>query len=158
MAERKTIVDFIPCDWNMFAAITSNYNRQVIGVFKRCIGRIYDQTNKRWLFPNRTYKFLNGLLLNCENVEIDQTINESVLSKVQIIMHDEDEKHFYVQTPFNEDIVGLFSSLNGYFVTEKKLWCFETSNRENFDETILKKEYEVKFEKDKPKSKKLVIN
>ena len=157
MSARITNVDFIPCDWNMFAVVTSNYNKQVIGLFKRCIGRVYDQNNKRWLFPNRSYNFLKDLMSNCEYVEIGQTIDEHVLEKVQIIIHDENEKHFHVQTPFNEDIVDLFNSLNGYFVPETKLQCFETASRENFDETIEQKEYEVKYEKDKPKSK-FIIN
>jgi hypothetical protein len=65
---------------------------------------------------------------NCENVEIGQTIDEHVLERMQIIIHDENEKHFQVQTPFNEDFVDLFNSLNGYFVTETKLWCFETAS------------------------------
>ena len=157
MSARITNVDFIPCDWNMFAAVTSNYNKQVIGLFKRCIGRVYDQNNKRWLFPNRSYNFLKDLMSNCEYVEIGQTIDEHVLEKVQIIIHDENEKHFHVQTPFNEDIVDLFNSLNGYFVPETKLWCFETVSKQNFDETIEQKEYEVKCEKDKLKSK-FIIN
>jgi hypothetical protein len=48
---------------------------------------------------------LKDLISDCENVEIGQTINEHVLERVQIIIHDENEKNFHVQTPFNENIV-----------------------------------------------------
>ncbi len=97
MSTRITNVDFIPCNWNMFAAVTSNYNKQVIGLFKRCIGRVNDQNNKRWLFPNRSYNFLKDLISNCENVEIGQTIDEHVIDRLQIIINDENEKHFHVK-------------------------------------------------------------
>jgi hypothetical protein len=94
MFTRITNVDFIPCDWNMFAAVTANYNKQVIGLFKRCIGLVYDQNNKRWLFLNRSYNFLKDIMSNCENVGIAQTIDEHVLERVQIIIHDENENIF----------------------------------------------------------------
>ena len=148
----KTTIDFILCDWNMFAANTSNYSKQAIELFKRCIGRVYDQSNKRWLFPNRSYNFLYNLIKNCDTLEIGQTIPDYMLSKIQIIVYKEDAKHFFIKTPFDEKIIDLFSSLNGFFVPETKLWCFESSNREKFNATVLEKEYEIKFEKDQPQS------
>jgi hypothetical protein len=49
----KNKISFIASDWNMFAVETSDYDRHAIALFKKCIGRVYDQTKRRWLFPNK---------------------------------------------------------------------------------------------------------
>jgi hypothetical protein len=51
----KNKISFIASDWNMFAVETSDYDSHAIALFKKCIGRVYDQANRRWLFPNKPY-------------------------------------------------------------------------------------------------------
>ena len=154
MSEKiKTKINFSPSDWNMFSVTTSNYNTMAISIFKKCIGRVYDPSRKCWLFPNKSYKYLFDLLSECDEFELESTIHSSLLSKIQIVINKEDENEIYVQTPFDEKLIDLFNNLNGFFVPETKLWCFRTENRVAFDTMMLENEYEIKFEKDKPKSK-----
>ena len=154
MSEKiKTKINFSPSDWNMFSVTTSNYNTMAISIFKKCIGRVYDPSRKCWLFPNKSYKYLFDLLSECDEFELESTIHSSLLSKIQIVINKEDENEFYVQTPFDEKLIDLFNNFNGFFVPETKLRCFRTENRVAFDTMMLENEYEIKFEKDKPKSK-----
>jgi hypothetical protein len=41
---------------------------------------------------------------------------------------------FYVQTPYDDALEGLFNKIGGgFFNHETKLWCFEHSSRECFE-------------------------
>ena len=137
----------------MFSAKSNVYNRKAIGLFKECIGRIYDPQRKASLFPNTTYTYLVEQISKCEELEIGATIPREYLDKIQCIVSDENDIHFYVQTPFDEGIVNIFHQLNGYWMSEKKTWCFETSNKPDFHMLMQEKGYEIKYEKDRPKSK-----
>ena len=150
--KRQTTIKFSPCDWNMFSVTTSNYNKKAIGLFKTCIGRVFDPKNKCWLFPNRCYKFLIELISAYPEFQIESEISESFLKKVQIVVTKEDQNNFFVQTPFDENLVGIFNEMNGFFVPETKLWCFQTSGKSAFEASMSAKEYEIKYEKDRPKS------
>ena len=58
--KRQTTIKFSPCDCNMFSVTTSNYNKKAIkaiGLFKTCIGRVFDPKNKCWLFPTLATNF-----------------------------------------------------------------------------------------------------
>ena len=151
--KQKVIVNFYPRDWNMFSASTNLYNHKSICIFKECIGRIYDPQTKAWLFPNATYSYLINQISKCSDLELGATIAKEYLDKIQCIITEENDVHFYVQTPFDEAIVGLFQQLNGYWVVEKKIWSFEISNKPDFYLLLNEKGYEIKYEKDKPKSK-----
>ena len=148
----KVVVNLYAGDWNIFSATTTVYNRKAITIFKECVGRIYDPQKKAWLFPNTNYTYLIEQLARCDELEIGATIPREYLDKIQCVVTDENEVHFYVQTPFDEAIVSLFHQLNGYWMPEKKIWCFETSNKPDFHLLIQEKGYEIKYEKDKPKS------
>ena len=152
MSDNKTILNFSAEDWNMFSITTSNYNKDAISLFKNCIGRVYNPNSKCWWFPNRSYEYLLKMISNCEELEIGMYLPASALTKIQIIINKEDGKNFYVQTPFDSTLVDLFNNLNGFFIPETKLWCFQSENRENFDTTVNSKGYEIKYEKDRPKS------
>ena len=154
MSEKRiTKVKLSTGDWNMFSVTTSNYNKNAIGMFKTCIGHVYDPTKKCWLFPNRCYKFLTDLINTSDEFEIESMIPESELNKIQIVIYKEDQSDFFVQTPFNENLVDIFNQLNGFFVPETKLWSFQTSGRAEFDAKMEAEGFDIKFEKDKPKSK-----
>ncbi len=47
---------------------------------KKCIGRVYDQANRRWLFPNKSYKYLVELIQVCEDMEIVLYIDAAELA------------------------------------------------------------------------------
>ncbi len=67
--------------------------------------------------------------------------------------HKEDGQYFYVQTPYDDALVGLFNKIGGgFFNHEAKLWCFEHSSRECFEETMKEKMFQIMYEKDRPKS------
>jgi hypothetical protein len=66
----KNKISFIASDLNMFAVETSDYDNHAIAFLKKCIGRVYDQANRRWLFPNKSYKYLVELIQVCEDLEI----------------------------------------------------------------------------------------
>jgi hypothetical protein len=138
--KRQTTIKFSPSDWNMFSVTTSNYNKKAIGLFKTCIGRVFDPKNNCWLFPNRCYKFLIELISAYPEFQLESEISESFLKKV------------FVQTPFDENLEGIFNEMNGFFVPETKLWCFQTSGKSAFEASMLAKEYEIKYEKARPKS------
>ena len=149
----KNKISFIASDWNMFAVETSDYDSHAIALFKKCIGRVYDQANRRWLFPNKSYKYLVELVQDCEDLEIVSYIDAAELAKIQIIIYKEDGQYFYVQTPYDDALVGLFNKIGGgFFYYEAKLWCFEHSSRECFEETMKEKMYQIMYEKDRPKS------
>jgi hypothetical protein len=101
----------------MFAVKTSDYDSHVIALFKKCIGRVYDQANRRWLFPNKSYKYLVELIQDCD-LEIVSYIDASELAKIQIIIYKEDGQYFYVQTPNDDRLVGLFNKINGGFFNQ----------------------------------------
>ena len=80
----------------------------------------------------------------CEELEIGATIPREYLDKIQCIVTDENDIHFYVQTPFDEGIVNIFHQLNGYWMSDKKTWCFETSNKPDFHMLMQEKGYEIR--------------
>ena len=152
--QRITKINFIAGDWNMFRVKTNNYNSKVIVIFKRCIGRIYDPDTKCWMFPNKCYKFLYDTL-NTENdghYLIENTLAESELNNVQVVIAKEDINHFYVKIPFNETLIDYFREINGFFQTESKLWSFQQTSRQEFEDLMKDKQYTIKYEKDQPKS------
>ena len=66
----KNKISLIAGDRNMFAVETSRYDSHTIALFIKCIGRVYDQANKKWLFPYKSYKNLVDLIQDCEDLEI----------------------------------------------------------------------------------------
>jgi hypothetical protein len=78
----------------MFAVEASGYDGHAIALFKKCIGRVYDQANRRWLFPNKSYKYLVELIQDCEDLEIVSYIDAAELAKIQIIKYKEDGQYF----------------------------------------------------------------
>jgi hypothetical protein len=93
------------------------------------------------------------LIQDCEDLEIVSYIDAAELAKIQIIIYKEDGQYFYVKTPYDDALVGLFNKIGGgFFNHEAKLWCFEHSSRECFEETMKEKMYQIMYEQDRPKS------
>ena len=148
MAATKPIdISFIKGDWNMFAVKTSGYSQRAVNIYKNCIGREYNPSERAWFFPNTAYEYLYNVIKN-NDFNIVETIDPQDLKKIQVIISDENEKYFYVITPFDETIIGIFQNLNGYFADKK--WCFKIEEKDDFLKVMMENDYDVKYLKDKP--------
>jgi hypothetical protein len=58
------------------------------------------------------------LIQDCEDLAIVSYIDAAELANIQIIIYKEDCQYFYVQTPYDDALVGLFNKIGGG-LTEK---------------------------------------
>jgi hypothetical protein len=59
------------------------------------------------------------LIQDCEDLEIVSYIDAAELAKIQIIIYKEAGQYFYVQTPYDDALVGLFNKIGGGFLITK---------------------------------------
>ena len=63
----------------------------------------------------------------------------------------------YPDFRIESDISECFLKDRYYQRRPKQLWCFQTSGRSAFKASMTAKEYEIQFEKDRPKSIKIIL-
>ena len=69
----------------MFAVKTSGYSQRAVNIYKNCIGREYNPSERAWFFPNTAYEYLYTVFKN-NDFNIVETIDPQDIKKIQVIV------------------------------------------------------------------------
>ena len=149
--EKTSLIEIKPNEWNE-VVVSSAYDKKLVNVLRGIRGAKYDPTNYSWIYPKQKYKELVEKLDQHE-FDYNSEVTKEYLSKILLLIHNEDEKTMHISSPFNLQVNQLLKGNNGIFNKPTYKWILPTDKKKSLLSQLNKNKIKIKHLKDKPKSK-----